>query len=112
MNIKMQCCGLILLLVLFYFYICRKKIKLHTAQAFTRIFGIAVLNLVLDITSIILLEYHIIVPEILLDAVCKAYISSLILIGMSAFLYICRVLGKRAILLPRYSSRKHGCSRF
>lgn len=89
MNIKMQCCGLILLMVLFYFYICRKKIKLHTAQAFTRIFGIAVLNLVLDITSIILLEYHLIVPEILMDAVCKAYISSLILVGMSAFLYIC-----------------------
>ncbi|MGN0325353.1 MAG: EAL domain-containing protein [Lachnospiraceae bacterium] len=89
MNIKMQFCGLILLMVILYFYICRKKIKLHTAQAFMRIFWITVLNLVLDITSIILLDYHIIVPDLLINAVCKTYISTLVLVGMAAFLYIC-----------------------
>lgn len=52
MNIKMQCCGIILLMVVLYFYVCRKKIKLITARAFMRIFWITLLSLNLDILSI------------------------------------------------------------
>lgn len=89
MNIKMQCCGIILLLVILYFYVCRKKIKLNTAQAFMHLFWITFLNLILDTISIVLLTYHDFVPEILIDLVCKSYISTMVLTALSAFLYIC-----------------------
>lgn len=89
MNIKMQCCGIILLMVVLYFYVCRKKIKLITARAFMRIFWITLLSLNLDILSIFFLTHHDIFSEILIDIVCKIYISTLVLTALAAFLYIC-----------------------
>lgn len=89
MNIKMQCCGIVLLLVLLYFYIRRKKIKLNTAKAFLRLFVVSIFNLILDTLSIVLLTYHDSIPEIIINIVCKSYISTLILTALSAFLYIC-----------------------
>lgn len=89
MNIKTQCCGIVLLLVILYFYVCRRKIKLNTAQAFMRLFWITLLNLSLDTLSIILLTCHNYVPEMLINFVCKSYISTIVLTGLSALLYIC-----------------------
>lgn len=89
MNIKTQCCGIVLLLVILYFYVCRKKIKLNTAQAFMRLFWITFLNLSLDTLSIVLLTYHEYVPETLINFVCKSYISTIVLTGLAALLYIC-----------------------
>ncbi len=89
MNIKMQYCGIILLLVLLYFYIRRKKIKLNTAKAFMRLFEVTLVNLFLDILSIVLLTYHEHFPDIIINIVCKSYISTLVLIALSALLYIC-----------------------
>lgn len=89
MNIKMQCCGIILLLVILYFYIRRKKIKLNTAKAFMRLFEVTLLSLTLDTLSIVLLTYHNHFPDIIINFVCKSYISTLVLIALSALLYIC-----------------------
>lgn len=89
MNIKMQCCGIALLLVILYFYICRKKIKLNTSMAFMRLFWVTMINLVLDTLSIVLLTYHDSVPEFLINLVCKSYISAMVLTSYFSLLYLC-----------------------
>ena len=89
MNIKMQCCGIALLLVILYFYICRKKIKLNTSMAFMRLFWVAMINLILDTLSIALLTYHDSVPEIIINLVCKSYISAMVLTSYFSLLYLC-----------------------
>ena len=89
MNIKIQCCGIILLTVILYFYLCRRKIKLKTSQAFLHLSTITMVQLLLDILSVVLLTYHRFVPELLVDFVCKSYLSSLVLLAMFAYLYIC-----------------------
>lgn len=106
MNIKMQFCGIILMLVILYFYVCRKKIKLMTAQAFMRIFWVTFFSLILDVGSLVLLYYHDVVPEFLIDLECKTYLSSLVLVGRGAFLYICTdIYGEGA----QYRKKKLRC---
>lgn len=88
MNITMQFCGLVLLIVVFYFYLCRKRIKLRTSRAFLHCGAMNLAALVLDIVSIVFLTYHEQLPVWLVDFVCKAYLSSIVLVTLFSFLYI------------------------
>lgn len=54
-----------------------------------RLFWITMINIFLDTLSIVLLTYHKSVSELMIDIVCKSYLSTLILTGFSALLYIC-----------------------
>lgn len=89
MNIKMQCCGIILLVVIFFFYYRQKKINLNTEKAFLRIFLVITIGLTLDILSMVVLNYSDSLPELLVDIVCKSYISSLVLVALNGVLYVC-----------------------
>lgn len=88
MNIKMQCCGLILLAVIFFFYHRQKKINLNTEKAFLRIFMVVTLGLTLDMLSIVALYYIDDLPTLLVDIICKAYLSSLVLVAVNGVLYV------------------------
>ncbi len=88
MNITMQCCGVVLLIVVFYFYLCRKRIKLRTSRAFLLFGAMNLAALVLDIVSIVLLTYHEQLPVWLVDMECKAYVSSIVLVTLLSFQYI------------------------
>lgn len=88
MNIKMQCCGLILLAVVFFFYNRQKKINLNTEKAFMRIFLVITLGLTLDILSLVALFYSDRIPELLVDLICKFYLSSLMLVALNGVLYV------------------------
>lgn len=89
MNIQVQCCGLVLLLVILYFYIRRKKINLNTGKAFFRLFYITLSSISLDILSIILLTRHDAVPEMVIDIVCKLYLCTMILTALATLHYVC-----------------------
>ncbi len=89
MNIQVQCCGLVLLLVILYFYIRRKKINLNTGKAFFRLFYITLGSISLDILSIILLTRHEAVPELVIDIVCKLYLCTMILTALATLHYVC-----------------------
>ena len=88
MNIKMQCCGLILLAVVFFFYNRQKKINLNTEKAFMRIFLVITLGLTLDILSIAALFYSDRIPELLVNLICKSYLCSLVLVALNGVLYV------------------------
>lgn len=88
MNIKAQCCGLILLAVIYFFYNRQKKINLNTEKAFTRLFLIITLGLTLDILSIMSMHYMTVLPELLVDIICKSYVSTLVLVALNGVLYV------------------------
>ena len=88
MNIKMQCCGLILLAVVFFFYNRQKKINLNTEKAFMRIFLVITLGLTLDILSIAALFYSDRIPKLLVNLICKSYLCSLVLVALNGELYV------------------------
>ncbi len=88
MNIKMQCCGLIMLAVIMFIYTRQKKINLNTEKAFMRLMIVVAIGLTLDICSIFALNYHAVLPVIVVDLFCKSYVSSLVLVALSGLLYI------------------------
>ena len=80
MNIKAQCCGIALLVVIMYFYARRRKLNLSTERAYKRLFIVTFLNLFLDVISIIALTYQMYLSDTFVRIICKSYISLIVLI--------------------------------
>ncbi len=64
MPIQIQCCGLLLMLILLYFYKSQKTIKLNTEKAFWNSFRMTFVSIILDILSCIAIRYREFLPDI------------------------------------------------
>ena len=89
MNIWTQCCGIVLLLVLFLFYKQQKQIHLTTERAFWRSFCVTFITITLDILSLIAIDNMDILPVKFVEFVCKSYLVSLLGVVLCSLLYIC-----------------------
>lgn len=88
MPIQIQCCGLVLLLIIFYFYKSQKSIKLNTEKAFRNSFTMTSVSLVLDILSCVVIRFQDSLPSLFVDLICKSYLASLVGLAFFALLYI------------------------
>ncbi|MGN0507073.1 MAG: EAL domain-containing protein [Lachnospiraceae bacterium] len=88
MNIQLQACGMLMLLLLYIFYRSHKKLGLYTEKIFCRTVQLTLLNLALDILSVILIASRDVLPTVLVNSECKLYIASLIWVSMSARCYV------------------------
>ena len=89
MNIKMQCCGIIILFVIFIFYQRKSKLHLKTEKLFLSIFVSVTVSLFLDVASMVSLFYIEDLPGVFVDVFCKAYLVSLIWVCFYGLLYVC-----------------------
>ncbi len=88
MNIQIQTYGMIILFMLFIFYKSHKTLKLYTEQVFTRVMYISMINLALDIFSLVFIGNMDSLPLWLVKTVCKLYIISLVWETVCALLYV------------------------
>lgn len=88
MNIQVQICGMIILIVLAVFFKSNKTLHLHTENIFLRVMIFAIASLSLDILSLVAIEYRHGLPMFLVEFVCKTYVISLIWVGMSGTIYV------------------------
>lgn len=89
MNIKVQCCGLVILFVIAYLYRHKQKLHIHTKKVFLGIFCITAISLTMDILSLVAIQYMNVLPVVIVHLVCKIYNITLLLVGMSGFIYVC-----------------------
>ena len=89
MQIQIQCCGIVLMMVLFYFYIRQKRIALNTQRAFLGVYGATFACIVLDVFSIGVIEYRHVLSEVFAKFVAKGYLVSLLGVALSALSYMC-----------------------
>jgi len=89
MNIQMQCCGLILLLVLLVFYLRQKRLNLVTERAFFVVFIVMLCCISLDILSIVCIIYRDYLPIHFVNFICKSYPVSLVSVASSCLSYVC-----------------------
>ncbi|MCM1054764.1 MAG: EAL domain-containing protein [Bacteroides sp.] len=89
MPIQVQCCGLLLMLILLYFYKSQRIIKLNTEKAFWRSFVMTFVCIVFDILSCIVISYRDSLPDLLVELVSKTYLATLVCVSFFALLYIC-----------------------
>lgn len=95
MNIQAQCCGIVLILVLFLFYFRQKNLKLNTERAFQLIACATLLCVSLDILSIIAITYMEALSEKLVTIICKSYLVSLLSVTVCCLVYISMELNVR-----------------
>lgn len=88
MNIQTQCCGMIVLVVLYLFYRRQEKVKLNTERAYWRAFCITVLSVCMDILSIVAIVNMDRLSIHFVNWVCKTYLVSMIGVALSSLLYI------------------------
>lgn len=88
MNIQNQCCGLVLLFVLLYFYERQKNLHLHTGKAYFQALCIAIVSLTADALSIVAIAYMDRLPLVLVRISCKFYLCTLIVLAFSTVYYI------------------------
>ncbi len=89
MHIQIQCCGIILMLTLFFFYMRQKRISLNSQKAFLRVFGATFICLSMDILSIGAIKYRHLMPEPFVKFIAKSYLITLLFVALSALSYMC-----------------------
>ena len=88
MNIAVQCCGMAVLLILFLFYIQKKTLETRTERVFRCTFSAIAFCLCMDILSIIAITKRAQLPGMLVNAVCKLYLVSLVAAMLFSLLYL------------------------
>ncbi len=98
-----QYCAMLIMFVILYFYLNQKRLKLFTSKAFMKIWGIVFLSILLNISSMFMLDYQTLVPMFITKLFIKMYISSLVWIAIYGLMYVCMdAFGNRT---KRYSTR-------
>lgn len=88
MPIQTQCCGIVLLIIIFYFYKSQKSLKLNTERAFRNCFFVTSGSLVMDIISCVVIRMRDNLPSLFVDIVCKTYLVTLVTLAFYALNYI------------------------
>lgn len=95
MPIQVQCCGLLLMLILLYFYKSQKTIKLNTEKAFWNSFCMTFVSIILDILSCAAISYREFLPYPAVVLISKTYLVTLVGVSFFALLYICTDIYKK-----------------
>ncbi len=88
MNIQVQICGLLILVLVYIFYKTHRTLKLYRERLFFQVLCTLILSLVFDILSVMAIYYRASLPESAVKIVCRTYIASLICVAYSPFMYI------------------------
>lgn len=87
MNIEVQCCGMAILLMIWYFSLRQKPLGLESEKLFLITLAVNSFCLVMDILSIAAIIHREVIPELLLALICKTYIVSLVWVGYFGLIY-------------------------
>lgn len=88
MNIQGQICGLAIVIVLMLFFLKQRKVGLHTERIFFLILMSTLVSLILDILSVAAIAYEEYLPSFWVNAACKIYLVSLIIVAMCTLVYV------------------------
>lgn len=89
MHIQVQCCGIVLMMVLLFFYLRQKRVSLKTEKTFLWTFCITFACIVFDILSIIVIGWKDRLPDLFVGFICKTYLATLLCVALCALFYVC-----------------------
>lgn len=88
MNIKVQCCGIVLIALLAIIYGRRRRLKLISSKVFQGCFYASLFCLFMDILSLVMIAYRRNFPLFITKFICKTYLISLVLVALLSVIYI------------------------
>ena len=87
MNIEVQCCGIAILVLIWFFSLRQKPLGLASERLFLITMGVNTFCLIMDIVSVVAINYRELISEFLLALICKTYIVSLVWVGYFGLIY-------------------------
>lgn len=87
MNIQVQCCGVVVLILIWYFSLRKRPLGLETVKLFLVTLGMNSFCILMDIISIVAICSRDQISGFLLAFICKTYVLSLIWVGYFELLY-------------------------
>ncbi len=97
MNVSIQGCALALILLVLILYSRQKKIYLNTQKLFLAEACLILLNIVVDILSVITLYQQDLFPELLVKILAKLYLVVLVAVGFVTLLYVSVDIYKKSV---------------
>ena len=91
MNIKVQACGFVLLVILYLLYHQQHTLQTYSRRAFLRFYAVTVLCILMDILSIVAIESASHLPALFVTFVCKTYLITLVLTAYAVFYFTCSI---------------------
>lgn len=88
MNIQLQCCGLVIIALLIFFFFNQRRVGLFSERIFLQTITLTGISLILDILSIVAITYMDSLPMILVKGICKVYLASLVMAAAQALFYV------------------------
>ncbi|MCR5273120.1 MAG: EAL domain-containing protein [Lachnospiraceae bacterium] len=88
MNIFTQSCGLVLMMLMMYFYLSKRRLKLFSESTYLIVFYTAFFCVLLDIMSVIAIMNIGKWNSTLIDAIAKLYLVSLTWVALFGLLYV------------------------
>lgn len=88
MNIQLQCCGLVIIALLIVFFFSQQRVGLFSEHIFQQTLMVTGISLILDISSIIAINYMDSLPVIVVKGFCKVYLASLVMVAAQALFYV------------------------
>lgn len=101
MNIKVQCCGMIILLLVSFFYWRLPRMMVRTKKVFSILLLVSIWCMVIDILSVISICHADQVSNIFVVFMCKLYLFLLILLIYCGLAYLCADLYKDTSIYKR-----------
>lgn len=89
MNIQVQCCGVVILIMLWFFYLKHKPLGLYSVKLFLITMAATSFCISMDIISIVAINYQERISGFLLAFICKTYLVSLVWVGCFELIYSC-----------------------
>jgi EAL domain-containing protein (putative c-di-GMP-specific phosphodiesterase class I) len=77
------------MLILLFSYCHQEKIHLNTEKAFFRMMVAIISSLIMDILSLAAMVCSSVLPDFLINFVCKTYIATLVYVALCGVLYVC-----------------------
>ena len=109
MNIKVQCCGIVLILVLHIMCERQRKLKLISNNVFRGCFYASLFCLSMDILSLAAITYRELFPSHLAVFICKTYLVSIVSVALMAVIYVATSV---TFYLPDYRKNIVACLGF
>src|SRR5574344_1177898 len=94
MNIKVQCCGMVILFLISFFYWRLPRMLVRTKRVFSILLSISIVCMLADILSVVSICHADKLPHIFVVFMCKLYLFLLILFIYCGLAYICADLYK------------------
>ena len=105
MNIKVQACGFVLLVILYLLYHQQHTLQTYSQRAFLRFYAVTVLCILMDILSIVAIESASHLPALFVTFVCKTYLITLVLTALCGVMYIGVDIPENRASYPAYHLR-------